>query len=500
MCVRAFVAAELPVRGHPRPGAGDHLRGGLRAPEDRNVAHVGPNDAHVRAAVYLRQSLDRDGTGLAVARQREDCLKLCADRGWEPVEYVDNDTSASGRKVRPAYARMLADVEAGCVSAVVAWDLDRLHRRPVELEHFIDLADTRKLALATVGGDADLSTDNGRLFARIKGAVARGEIERKSARQKRANLQRAQLGKPPPGGRRAVGFEVGGMALRDSEAALIREGYRHLLGGSSLRGIAAHWNAASFTTAGGGVWRPDAVRYTLRNPRNAAIVVYCGEEIGVGSWPAIVPEHTYRAAVALLDDPSRRTTPSTARRYLLAGLALCQCGAHVITGRTQHGQRTYRCGRTRGHLSRAAAPADELVVTLVVARLSQPDAADLLVTHQGGPDVSALREEAAALRTRLGELADLFADGAITAAQLSRGTERTRQALQAVEERLADAGRVSVLGELIASGEVRAVWDGLDLDRQRAAIDALMTVTLLPPGRGARTFRPETVNIEWRQA
>jgi hypothetical protein len=240
------------------------------------------------------------------------------------------------------------------------------------------------------------------------------------------------------------------------------------------------------------------VRYTLRNPKNAAVVVHRGEEMGAGSWPPIVPEHTYRAAVALLDDPSRRTTPSTARKYLLAGLARCQCGAPVITGRTQHGQRTYRCGQTRGHLSRAAEPVDELVAALVVARLSQPDAADLLVTREEGPDVGALREEATALRTRLGELADLFADGAITKAQFARGTDRTRQALQTAEERLADAGRVSVLGDLVAAGNVRAVWDRLDLDRRRAVIDALMTVTLLPPGRGARTFRPETVGITWR--
>ncbi|MBB3082950.1 DNA invertase Pin-like site-specific DNA recombinase [Geodermatophilus sabuli] len=411
---------------------------------------------------------------------------------------MDNDTSASSGKARPAYTRMLADVEAGRVGAVVAWDLDRLHRRPVELEHFIDLADRHRLALATVGGNADLSTDNGRLFARIKGAVARGEIERKSARQKRANLQRAELGKPPAGGRRAVGYEPGGMELREFEAALIRDGYRHLLAGASLRGIAAQWNAAGFTTAVGGAWRPDGVRYTLRNPRNAAIVVHCGQEYGAGAWPAIVPEHTYRAAVALLDEPSRRTTPTTARRYLLAGLARCHCGAVVITGRTQHGQRTYRCGRSRGHLSRGAVPIDELVAALVVARLSRPDAAELLTVPGEGPDVGVLREEASALRARLGELSDLFADGAITAAQLARGTERARTRLDAIERQMADAGRIPVLGELVTADDVRATWDALDLDRRRAAIDTLMAVSLLPPGRGARRFDPETVRINWR--
>lgn len=44
----------------------------------------------VRAAVYLRVSLDRNMDGLAIDRQRDDCLKIAADRGWQVVEqYVD---------------------------------------------------------------------------------------------------------------------------------------------------------------------------------------------------------------------------------------------------------------------------------------------------------------------------------------------------------------------------------------------------------------------------
>ncbi len=149
-----------------------------------------------RTAVYLRQSQDRNGDELAVDRQRQDCLKLCADKGWTPIvpSYIDNDCSATNGKTRPAYQRMLADISAGKVDAVMAWDLDRLHRQPIELEHFMKLADAKRLALATVTGDVDLSTDNGRLFARIKGAVGMAEVERKSARQKRAARQRAESG------------------------------------------------------------------------------------------------------------------------------------------------------------------------------------------------------------------------------------------------------------------------------------------------------------------
>ena len=40
----------------------------------------------VRAAIYLRISLDREMDGLAIDRQREDCEKLAKFSGWEIVE------------------------------------------------------------------------------------------------------------------------------------------------------------------------------------------------------------------------------------------------------------------------------------------------------------------------------------------------------------------------------------------------------------------------------
>ena len=66
---------------------------------------------------------------IGIDRQRQDCIKLCDGKGWTRVEYTDNDTSASNGKKRPAYERMLTDIETGAIGAVVAWDLDRLHRR-----------------------------------------------------------------------------------------------------------------------------------------------------------------------------------------------------------------------------------------------------------------------------------------------------------------------------------------------------------------------------------
>ena len=61
---------------------------------------------------------------------------------------------------------------------------------------------------------------------------------------------------------------------------------------------------------------------------------------------------------------------------------------------------------------------------------------------------------------------------------------------------MANAGRTDILGPLVKAHDVRAVWEGLSTERRRVIIDALMTVKIMSPGRGVRTFRPETVIIE----
>src|SRR5207244_3099370 len=129
--------------------------------------------APVRAGVYARISSDREGDGLGVARQIEDCERLAERKGW-PVaaRYVDDDVSAWSGKRRPEYARMLADLETGTIDGLLVYDQDRLHRQPSELESFIDLCKRRGLTYVTsVSGDIDLTTPDGQFQARILGAV-----------------------------------------------------------------------------------------------------------------------------------------------------------------------------------------------------------------------------------------------------------------------------------------------------------------------------------------
>ncbi|MDQ3276027.1 MAG: recombinase family protein [Actinomycetota bacterium] len=457
----------------------------------------------MRAVVYTRQSLDRHGDGLAVARQREDAHKLCAERGWQVTETVtDNDVSASNGKPRPGFLRVLAMVDARQVDVVVVWHVDRLVRKLTELEDVIARVERAGVKIATVSGDIDLSTDAGRLVGRILALVARGEVERKSARQRRALLQAAESGKPKRWTHRPFGYHDDKQTPVPTEAAAVAAACEQLLSGGSLRSVTRQWNTAGLTPPQRSTtcWRATTVRTVLLNPRIAGLSTYRGEVVGAGTWPPLVTEQTWRAVHALLTDPGRRVPRGV--RTLLGGLARCHCGAHVYGGNNSRGRRIYRCialpGGGGGHVARLAEPVEDYVSMIVIERLSRPDAADLLIDRDA-PDVEALRAETRALRARLEEIAREFADGAIPAGMVRTMTERVQTRLAETDAAMADAGRVSVLGHLVGAEDVRAVWDELDNDRKRAVVDALMTVTLHSPGRGARVFHPATVKITPRE-
>jgi Resolvase, N terminal domain len=103
---------------------------------------------------------------------------------------VDNDKSALGGRHHTC-ERMLADIRPGLIDAVVVWDLDRLHRRPIALEHFITPAG-ETLCPRLRGRKRRMSTDNGRLFARSRAGRPRGNRAQTRAKWSKSTSRAAQ--------------------------------------------------------------------------------------------------------------------------------------------------------------------------------------------------------------------------------------------------------------------------------------------------------------------
>src|SRR5688572_7056192 len=120
-------------------------------------------------AVYARISQDRAGEGLGIRRQVEDCRAEAERRGWRVAEeYIDDEISAYTGRVRPGYRQMLEDIRAGQRDSVIVWHLDRLHRRPIELEEFVQACAAGGVTnVVTLHGDVDLGNGDGLLVARL---------------------------------------------------------------------------------------------------------------------------------------------------------------------------------------------------------------------------------------------------------------------------------------------------------------------------------------------
>ncbi|MET8401426.1 recombinase family protein [Streptomyces sp900116325] len=482
-----------------------------------------------RAVIYVRISQDRTGAHLGVDRQREDCEALAASHGWEVVEvYIDNDLSAYSGKPRKDYRRMLADLELGTATVVIAWHTDRLHRSPTELEEYIDLSQRRGVDTHTVqAGELDLSTSSGRMTARIHGAVARHESEHKAERVARARLQKAKAGKWG-GGLRPFGWGVPTGETRKKtlkgtdeeidvpvldmdkavpeEAAALEAGTDQILAGGSVRGWVRWLADKGLTSSTGKPIDHQGARDLLMRPRNAGIAVYRGEEIGTGGWEPIVDEGRFRAVVAILADPSRVSTPGPTPKWFGSMIYLCGhqgCTQTVKCTKTGGGnQPSYRCPDQHGG-GRNAETVDAYIEDLLVERLSRPDAGDLLQPAADGVDVAGLQMESEQIRRRLTDLAAMFGSGQIDMLQFVEGSDIARAQLEGVTSQLARASVKDPLVGLVGVPDVRKAWGGLDLDRRRTVLRALLKVTLRPPRRGRMPdggyFDYEAVEVTWRR-
>jgi len=470
----------------------------------------------IKAALYLRQSQDRDNDEMGVERQREACLDLCRRRGWEPVEFIDNDTSATRRKRRPAFEQMMTAVDDGDIQVIVAKHMDRLLRRLSELEGIIARCEARDVHIVTAADGVDTSTDGGRTVARIMSSIAQGEMERKSSRQKDAAKQAAANGKPHGGGTRAFGYtkkldrkavEARGHTWNpatdasddqhvDAEVDAVRDGYAGLLGGESLYSIAKRWNADGHTSTRGNAWSGETVRQVLINPRYAGLRFHLGVEAAEAQWKPVVARDVWEAAVDVLSDPKRFTGRSPGRKHLLTGIACCgECGHTMGTGVSTGRKPTYVCKSCFG-VTRQLALTDAVVIDAVTSRLAMPDAAQALAAPT--VDVAALRDRASALRDLIKAAEREYDEGLVDARRLNARLDTVGKKLAAVDAEMVGANTANTLGDLPGRADAAQRFAALPLDRQRAVIDRMCVPTIRKALRGTR-FDPRMIDVEFRQ-
>ena len=490
-------------------------------------------------AIYARISEDDQGTEAGVTRQLEDARALVAARGWSVVaEHLDNNISATNGAHRPGYQGVLSEVAAGRVSRIVVFHTSRLWRNRRERAEGIELLQRAKVSVSAVKGpELDLATAYGRGLAGLLGEFDTMESEVKRERVARAALQRAENGDPngaiPFGWQRLIETnERGGRTgARDihhpDQAPVVREICTRLLAGEPLRAVTERLNQSGIPAPGAafklrgrsrGIANPDGARWgktsvkkiALR-PANAGLRMYHAgqpdERLLAAKVEPIITRDQWERLRVMLTAPERKTGKPGARRHLLSwGIGECGiCGAVLrvaVKGNNRYGvrQHLYVCD-AKACVGRNQDAVDALVRGVVVERLTRPDALDLLAGDDEA--ANAALDRASALRARLNQVADDYADDKITAEQLRRITAKLQPQVGQAEREAASL-RPDLPLDLLAgvAGDAAAEkWDALAVAQRRKIVAVLIErvvidrVTRRGPG-----FDPESVRIQWGQS
>jgi DNA invertase Pin-like site-specific DNA recombinase len=462
-----------------------------------------PDKPQVRAAIYCRISLARLGDTVKVDEQELVCRRLAHARNWSVSPehvYVDNSVSAWKHTVRrKGWEAMLEAITRGEIDAIVVYHGDRLIRQPWDLEVLLRLAQAGTL-LASPTGERDLGNPEDQFVLRIEAAVAKREVDNTSRRMRAKFDRLAEQGITRLGGRggRAYGFEPDGLRVRDADAVVIREVAGRVLAGEPMGAIVRDLNQRGVTTVTGAPWTHGSLKKVLTKPRMAGLLSHRGVIVGEAAWPAILDRETWEAVGAVLDRKAATFDyASNARRYLLSGIARCgPCQQPVAIRMNSRGKQLtgYGCitpGCRKTH--RAMHHLDEYVIGAVLARLGdeklrarmQPVAADT------APLVAELQRLSSRREQVIAEFGD---DDEMGADVLRLSVRRLDKRIGELRAQIAAAQMPTILDGMW--GIDRAGWDALGLHRQRAAVGALLRITIRPSRKRGPGFDPSTVDLE----
>lgn len=457
-----------------------------------------------QTAVYVRLSQNRLGDEDKPDRQRKACADFLARQGIsESVEYLDDDVSAYKGKPRPAWLRLLAAIEAGHVTHVVALHMDRLLRSMGQLEQLVDLVEQTGVKIETVeSGALDLTTSAGRQQARILSAITTGESERKAERHKSKAAQLREQGKST-GGARPFGWESPNGDLEPFEADLIRSAIRQVIDGATIYSIRQQWVASGAKTSMNGEWGNNkSIVRILTRWRNAGLVEHQGQIVGPAVWPAIVTQDEVAQVRAILSDPDRRTTPGPTRRHLLSGIMTCSnCGSEMRKAKGGRQEDYYRCSGPGCYLSIQQKAADDYVNSSVALIFTFTDPSQFASDPKDRERLAEMRAERASIASQSEEVAALVGQGGWT-------VKVAQIALQGFSERIAEIEReLAFISSRIATAEmltepamnldthvvdldkataVKEKWLGMDLEKKRAILRELFSEIVVSPGRASQ--------------
>lgn len=496
-----------------------------------------PPKRTVRCAVYTRKStnegLEQDFNSLDAQRDSaESYVASQKSEGWVclPTRYDDGGYSG-GTLDRPAFQRLLADVEAGQVDCVLIYKVDRFSRSLLDFARVMSKLEERGVALVSVTQQFNTTSSMGRLTLNILLSFAQFEREIISERTRDKIAAARRKGKWHSG-MPVLGYDVDPktryLLVNEPEAARVRELFELYLKERTLLPVVKElsrrgWRNKACVTGkgrqrGGRLFDKTSLFKLLTN------VTYLGKmryktEVLPGQHPAIVNADVFNQVQELLRRNGRNCGNElrNSTGALLKGLLRCKsCDCAMIHSHTVQKRRRYRyyvCSRAQKmgwHVcptkSVPAAEIERFVVgrvraigkddALIAATIERVRRQSQQALEKLEHERQQLQQELQRMDTETRKLAAMPQDD-VTAGMLASLHERTRlaeqRATQVREQILGISKQVVDEREVVtALSMFDPVWDSLTSREQARIIQMLVERVVYDGANGtvAVTFRP----------
>lgn len=220
-----------------------------------------------KVGIWIRVSTDRQAQGDSPEIHEKRARAYAEAKDWEVVT-VYHLEGISGKSVigQEEAQRMMADVEAGNIDALIFSKLARLARNTKELIQIAEMFEQFHASLISLQESIDTSTASGRLFYTLLSAMAQWEREETVERIRASNRTRRSQGKMA-GGVASFGFDIvdSRLVLNEHEAPIRKRMCELFLEHRRYKTVASILNDMGFTSRKGFPFIGKTVRDLLMN-------------------------------------------------------------------------------------------------------------------------------------------------------------------------------------------------------------------------------------------
>lgn len=305
----------------------------------------------MKVDLYLRVSTERQAKeGDSLEEQESELKKFCDYRGYQINNIFIERGKSGGNTNRPEYQKLIKDIKAKKINAVVVKKLDRLSRSLMDFENLMKVMQEKEVEFISLKESFDTTTAMGKAMLRVALVFAQLEREQTSERLSDVMAFRAKQGMFN-GGYKPYGYTNVNKELvpykKEKDVVMIM--FEKFIETKSTTATAKLLNDAGYRNRQSKQWDKRRVQQILQNPRYIGHVLWNGE-LHEGIHEPIISKQQYEQVKEIFN-ANKNISESPKTKAILQKILYCGCCSSPMTpshsvGRSKTKYYYYRCTST----------------------------------------------------------------------------------------------------------------------------------------------------------